>query len=100
MVAVLLAVLSILFFGTLYAITGLQFIIQPFVQVRSRYKMVMREWLNSTLQMIGGFIHPGKPMANMYFVLFSYSKVDFCTGIMLPLSVLARFGQSSVASLA
>ena len=24
--------------------------------------------------MIGGFIHPGKPMANMYFVLFSYSK--------------------------
>jgi len=25
-------------------------------------------------QMIGGFIHPGKPMANMYFVLFGYSK--------------------------
>jgi hypothetical protein len=36
--------------------TGLSFIIQPFVQ------------------MIGGFIHPGKPMANMYFVLFSYSE--------------------------
>lgn len=50
-----LATLSILFFGALFAITGLGFIIQPFVQ------------------MIGGFLHPGKPMANMYFVLFSYS---------------------------
>ena len=28
----LLATISILFFGTLYAITGLQFIIQPFIQ--------------------------------------------------------------------
>jgi hypothetical protein len=45
----------ILFFGSLVAITGLAFIIQPFPQ------------------MIGGFLHPGKPMANMYFVLFSYS---------------------------
>ncbi|KAI0305502.1 OPT oligopeptide transporter protein-domain-containing protein [Multifurca ochricompacta] len=47
-----------LFFGSLYAMTGLSFIIQPFVQ------------------MIGGFIHPGKPMANMYFVLFSYNSVN------------------------
>jgi len=36
--------------------TGLSFIIQPFVQ------------------MVGGFLHPGKPMAIMYFVLFSYSE--------------------------
>ncbi|KAA1475197.1 OPT superfamily oligopeptide transporter [Dentipellis sp. KUC8613] len=56
-VAVLLASVSILFFGSLYAMTGLQFIIQPFVQ------------------MIGGFIHPGKPMANMYFVLYGYNSV-------------------------
>lgn len=56
LISLALATISILFFGTLYAITGLSFIIQPFVQ------------------MIGGFIHPGKPMANMYFVLFSYSK--------------------------
>jgi hypothetical protein len=55
-ISCLLAVISILFFGSLFAMTGLSFIIQPFVQ------------------MIGGFIHPGKPMANMYFVLFSYSK--------------------------
>ena len=26
------------------------------------------------MQMIGGFLHPGKPMANMYFVLFGYSE--------------------------
>ena len=59
LISLALGTLSILFFGALYAITGLQFIIQPFVQ------------------MIGGFIHPGKPMANMYFVLFSYSKSIF-----------------------
>ncbi|KDR78980.1 hypothetical protein GALMADRAFT_224231 [Galerina marginata CBS 339.88] len=58
LVSVILATISILFFGTLYAITGLQFIIQPFIQ------------------MIGGFIHPGKPMANMYFVLFGYNSVN------------------------
>ncbi|KII92275.1 hypothetical protein PLICRDRAFT_50693 [Plicaturopsis crispa FD-325 SS-3] len=58
LIATMLATLSILFFGALYGITGLQFIIQPFVQ------------------MIGGFLHPGKPMANMYFVLFSYNSVS------------------------
>ncbi|THH03265.1 hypothetical protein EW145_g6393 [Phellinidium pouzarii] len=58
LISLALGALSILFFGALYAITGLQFIIQPFVQ------------------MIGGFIHPGKPMANMYFVLFSYNSVN------------------------
>ena len=54
-ISCLLGFISILFFGALYAITGLQFIIQPFVQ------------------MIGGFLHPGKPVANMFFVLYSYS---------------------------
>ncbi|KAF9036163.1 OPT oligopeptide transporter [Panaeolus papilionaceus] len=58
LISVILGTVSILFFGTLFAITGLGFIIQPFVQ------------------MIGGFIHPGKPMANMYFVLFSYNAVN------------------------
>ncbi|KAF8959502.1 OPT oligopeptide transporter protein-domain-containing protein [Flammula alnicola] len=57
LISVILATISILFFGTLYAITGLQFIIQPFIQAR-------------------GFIHPGKPMANMYFVLFGYNSVN------------------------
>jgi len=57
LISCLLSTISILFFGSLYAITGLQFIIQPFIQ------------------MIGGFIHPGKPMANMYFVLYGYNSV-------------------------
>lgn len=55
--ALILATISVVFFGSLYAMTGLQFVIQPFVQ------------------MIGGFIHPGKPVANMFFVLFSYNSV-------------------------
>jgi hypothetical protein len=33
LVSLLLAVVSILFFGALYAITGMSFIIQPFIQV-------------------------------------------------------------------
>ncbi len=37
--------------------TGISFIVQPF------------------LQMIGGFFLPGKPMANMFFVLYSYSEL-------------------------
>ncbi|KAF7973862.1 hypothetical protein HWV62_14070 [Athelia sp. TMB] len=57
LIACILAFISILIFGALYAITGLGFIIQPFIQ------------------MIGGFLHPGKPMANMYFVLFGYNSV-------------------------
>ncbi|KZV70159.1 OPT superfamily oligopeptide transporter [Peniophora sp. CONT] len=56
-IACLLSSFSILFFCALYAITGLQLIIQPFVQ------------------MIGGFLHPGKPVANMFFVLYSYNSV-------------------------
>ncbi|ETW81029.1 oligopeptide transporter [Heterobasidion irregulare TC 32-1] len=65
----LLAVISILFFGSLYAMTGLSLIIQPFVQ------------------MIGGFIHPGKPMANMYFVLFSYNSVSQATLLLRDLKI-------------
>ncbi|TFK54408.1 OPT superfamily oligopeptide transporter [Heliocybe sulcata] len=57
-IAILLATISVMFFCALYAITGFAFAIQPFVQ------------------MIGGFLHPGKPMANMYFVLYSYNSVS------------------------
>ena len=55
-IACLLAAVMILFYGSLVAMTGLILYIQPFPQ------------------MIGGLLHPGKPMANMYFVLFSYSE--------------------------
>lgn len=57
-ISLLLATVSILFFGALAAITGLTFIIQPFVQ------------------MIGGYLHTGKPVANMYFVLYGYNTVS------------------------
>lgn len=57
-ISLLLATISILFFGALYAITGLSFIIQPFIQ------------------MIGGYLHSGKPVANMYFVLYGYNTVS------------------------
>ncbi|GAB7362576.1 hypothetical protein MBLNU230_g2891t1 [Neophaeotheca triangularis] len=57
LVACLLSAVCILFFGAQYAITGFQFIIQP------------------VMQLIGGYMHPGKPVANMYFVLFGYNSV-------------------------
>lgn len=57
-IAVLLAIVSILFFGALYAITGLQLSIQTLVQ------------------MIAGYLHSGRPMANMFFVLYSYNTVS------------------------
>lgn len=56
-VSIILAAISIIFLGSLYAITGYQFSIQPCVQ------------------MIGGFLHPGEPVANMFFVLFGFNSV-------------------------
>ncbi|KAG2134272.1 OPT oligopeptide transporter protein-domain-containing protein [Suillus cothurnatus] len=48
---------SILFLGALAGITGLIFSVQTFVQ------------------MIGGYLHKGLPVANMYFVLYGYNTV-------------------------
>ncbi|KAG1807603.1 OPT oligopeptide transporter protein-domain-containing protein, partial [Suillus subaureus] len=58
LISLLLATISILFFCALAAITGLMFTIQPFVQ------------------MIGGYLHKGLPVANMYFVLYGYNTVS------------------------
>jgi hypothetical protein len=66
-IAVLLAAVSTLFFGAFSAITGITFTIQPF------------------LQMIGGFLHPGEPMANMFFVMYSFS--EFLIDVSLHLTV-------------
>ncbi|KAG1829215.1 OPT oligopeptide transporter protein-domain-containing protein [Suillus subalutaceus] len=57
LISLLLATISILFFCALAAITGLMFAIQPFVQ------------------MIGGYLHKGLPVANMYFVLYGSNSV-------------------------
>ncbi|OJA09368.1 hypothetical protein AZE42_08539 [Rhizopogon vesiculosus] len=56
-ISLLLATISILFFGALSAITGLGVNLQTFIQ------------------MIGGYLHRGMPVANMYFVLYSYNTV-------------------------
>ena len=56
-IAIALSTICILFFGAQYAITGFNFIVQP------------------VIQMIGGYLHPGKPVANMYFTLFGYNSV-------------------------
>ncbi|KAG1827141.1 OPT oligopeptide transporter protein-domain-containing protein [Suillus subaureus] len=53
-IAVLLAAVSILFFGALCAITGFK----------------------TLVQMIAGYLHNGRPMANMFFVLYSYNTVS------------------------
>ena len=57
-VAVALACVCTLFFGAQFAMTGFAFGVQP------------------VIQMIGGYLHPGKPVANMYFVLFGYNSVS------------------------
>ncbi|KAF4340976.1 OPT superfamily oligopeptide transporter [Fusarium beomiforme] len=47
----------ILFFGAQVALTGFQGNVQPIVQ------------------MIGGYLHPGQPLADLYFTLFGYNSV-------------------------
>jgi OPT family oligopeptide transporter len=57
-VAMSLSSVCILFFGAQFAITGFHFSVQ------------------SVIQMLGGYLHPGRPVANMYFVLFGYNSVS------------------------
>jgi OPT family oligopeptide transporter len=52
-----LSSVCILFFGAQFAITGYDLNIQPIIQL------------------LGGYLHPGKPVANMYFVLFGFNSV-------------------------
>ncbi|GAM88615.1 hypothetical protein ANO11243_066490 [Dothideomycetidae sp. 11243] len=52
------ATIFILFFGVQYGVTGFQFNQQPIIQ------------------MIAGYIHPGKPLANMYFTTFGFNGVQ------------------------
>ncbi|KAE8444125.1 hypothetical protein EG329_000813 [Mollisiaceae sp. DMI_Dod_QoI] len=52
-----LSCICILFFGAQYAMTGYQYNTQP------------------VIQMIGGYLHPGFPKGNMFFVVFGYNSV-------------------------
>ncbi|KAL1386863.1 OPT oligopeptide transporter protein-domain-containing protein [Phyllosticta capitalensis] len=52
------AAIFILFFGAQMGLTGFQFNQQP------------------VLQMLAGYMHPGRPLANMYFTTFGYNGVS------------------------
>ena len=54
-IANLFAAVFILFFGAQMGLTGFQFNQQPIIQ------------------MVAGYIHPGKPLANMYFTVFGFN---------------------------
>jgi hypothetical protein len=58
LVSCLCAYFFLLIFGAMQAITGVVFIIQPIIQL------------------IGGYIQPGNPVANMYFTLFVRSMIS------------------------
>lgn len=51
-VAMLIGYVFLIFFGAMQAITGIQWLVQPVVQ------------------MIGGYIQPGNPVSNMFFALY------------------------------
>jgi len=51
-VAMLIGYVFLIFLGAIMAISGVQWLVQPIVQ------------------MIGGYIQPGNPVANMYFSLY------------------------------
>ncbi|KAK7535339.1 OPT oligopeptide transporter protein-domain-containing protein [Phyllosticta citribraziliensis] len=57
-VANVFAAIFILFFGAQMGLTGFQFNQQP------------------VLQMLAGYLHPGRPLANMYFTTFGYNGVS------------------------
>ncbi|KAH6672407.1 OPT oligopeptide transporter protein-domain-containing protein [Halenospora varia] len=57
-IANLFAAVFILFFGAQMGLTGFQFNQQPIIQ------------------MVAGYIHPGKPLANMYFTVFGFNGVQ------------------------
>ncbi|KAJ9214069.1 hypothetical protein DTO166G4_4335 [Paecilomyces variotii] len=57
-IANLLTLLFMLFFGAQYGITGFQFNVQPICQ------------------MLAGYMFPGKPLANLYFTCFTYNSLQ------------------------
>ncbi|KAM0742629.1 hypothetical protein ACQRIT_002806 [Beauveria bassiana] len=73
LVACLVGYCHLLIFGSMQGITGVSFTIQ------------------SIIQMIGGYMRPGFPMANMYFSLYSYNSL--LQGVLLAKDLkLAQYG--------
>jgi len=60
----------------MYGISGFPMPIQPLVQ------------------MVGGYLHPGRPLANMYFTLFGYNTVNQALGLLRDLK-LAQYAHLS-----
>lgn len=58
-IAILVGYIFVVFLGSMMAITGVQWLVQPIVQ------------------MIGGYIQPGDPVSNMYFSLYVSPYEDF-----------------------
>jgi OPT oligopeptide transporter protein len=71
-IAVGLATVCTVFFGAQFAITGFAFIVQP------------------VIQMMGGYLHPGRPVANMYFTLV-VSAINSQARLPLLRSVIDKF---------
>lgn len=75
-VAVTLSFLGTLFFGSLTGIFGFTVPI------------------TSVIQLLGGYLHPGKPVANMYFVLFGANAQSQALGLVGSLK-LGQYGKLS-----
>jgi OPT family oligopeptide transporter len=56
-IGLLLTAVCMLFFGAQYAITGFGFNLQP------------------VMQMLAGYMFPGRPLANMYFTTYTYNSI-------------------------
>ncbi|RDW82602.1 OPT superfamily oligopeptide transporter-1 [Coleophoma cylindrospora] len=76
LIAVTLSFLATLFFGALAGVIGFSVPI------------------TSVIQLIGGYLHPGKPVANMYFVLFGANAQAQALGLVGNLK-LGQYGKLS-----
>lgn len=76
LIAVTLSFLATLFFGALAGIIGFSVPI------------------TSVIQLVGGYLHPGKPVANMYFVLFGANAQAQALGLVQNLK-LGQYGKLS-----
>jgi OPT family oligopeptide transporter len=76
MIAITLSFLGTLFFGAMEGMIGFNVPI------------------SSVIQLIGGYLHPGKPVANMYFVLFGSNAQAQALGLISSLK-LGQYGKLS-----
>lgn len=79
LIAILLSFLGTLFFGALTGMLGFQVPI------------------TSVIQLLGGYLHPGRPVANMYFVLFGANAQSQALALVASLK-LGQYGKLSPRS--